>query len=166
VLGITKYVAGAAVAGLLYLGVRKVTLLDKVGDELEAIPSVKVHQVTLLGAVLRVDVKLKNPTNGTMRLVKPFLKVSILQGGVPTQIGTSDATSEVIDVPKNGEVDSPPMWVSISFLNLAGPLFSIVKDLFLNWNTGNRKPVALRVYLKTRVNGIVDKAIEKDVNLA
>lgn len=141
------------------------TLLNKVGEELQAEPSVKVHKVTLTGAVLRVDVKLKNPTNGSMRLVKPFVTLSLLDGGGVTQIGTSDATGEMIDVPRNGEVDTPPIWISLSFLSLIGPAFQIVKDLFLNWGTGNHQAVSIRADIKTRVNNVLDVARSKVVPL-
>jgi len=109
-MGKGKYLLwGAGLVGLV-LGGRYLYKLRRLSGELEVVTS-----VTLQGLNLRVDVTLKNPTEGSITVKHPFVKMMYK--------GDTFASSDVKDVdyvlPKFGQKKLDPIIIKLSFLTLA-----------------------------------------------
>ena len=61
---------GGLVWGASYLIGKK-----KVGDKLDTVTTVNVHSLNFKGLTLRIDVILKNPTEGTLKIKQPYVKI-------------------------------------------------------------------------------------------
>jgi hypothetical protein len=81
-------------AGLIWAGSR-LWNKKKVGDTLDTKINVKVHSIDLKGLTLRLDVTLINPTEGTLTIKQPYIKVLFNK----KEVGTTqlEATKIVIE---------------------------------------------------------------------
>ncbi len=104
--------SGVLVGGgvLIYL-----SKLNRLQGDLEIVTRPMIHKVNLMGIEIRVDVTLKNPTAGTIKVKYPFVK---LQYKGKT-IGSSEAKNRDYQVPKFGEVGLEPIALKLTYLNLA-----------------------------------------------
>lgn len=75
-MNVTKIVVGTSIgAGILWL-ISNLMSKKKVGDKLDTATSAMVHSLDLKGLTIRVDVVLKNPTEGTLTIKQPYIKLS------------------------------------------------------------------------------------------
>lgn len=144
-----KVAIALGVAGGALYAVRSAGQLQAVGDNLSPEVKVKVHKFGWSGINLRVFLRLKNPTGGTMRMVRPFLTVF----ANAAEIGSSDISSREITIPPFGFVDVDPITVNIGLLALLGPLKQVFEDLIDGWSA--RRPMILTVRPQTRINGLI-----------
>lgn len=114
---------GAGITGLaLYLG-----RLKRTSAQLESVTTAKIHSLDLSGLTIRVDVKLKNPTNGSLKLKFPFVKVAYKD----VTIGTSTVIDKDIILPKYGEANIEAIMINIpaiGLLSLGGAIYSLLTD--------------------------------------
>jgi hypothetical protein len=120
----TKYVlltAGsvAALYGLSYL-----VKLNRLSNELESVTKVSIYKVSLTGIDLKIDVVLKNPSGGTVKVKQPFVKM--LYG--TTTIATSQAKDVNISIPKFSEVKLEPVMINLAYLKLATTVPALLKE--------------------------------------
>ncbi|MBL7933151.1 MAG: hypothetical protein JNL60_14690 [Bacteroidia bacterium] len=97
----------------------------KVGDKLDTITTAMVHSVKLNGLTLRIDVILKNPTEGTLTIKQPYVKV-LFENKV---IGTSQLQDKVIEIAKYGAKPIDPIYLTIpatGLLTLGDGLFKVL----------------------------------------
>ena len=65
--------AGAMMAA--YFGGSYLLKLNRLSHELESETKVSIHEVSLGGIELSINVKLKNPSGGSIRVKHPFVKM-------------------------------------------------------------------------------------------
>lgn len=95
---------GGLVWGANYLLGKK-----KVGDKLDTVTTVNVHSLNFKGLTLRIDVILKNPTEGTLKIKQPYVKI-LFENKV---IGTSQVSDKVIEIVKYGAKAIEPIYLTI-----------------------------------------------------
>jgi hypothetical protein len=133
---------GAGVVGLA-LGGTYLYNLNRLSGELEVVTKAMIYKVTLTGIVLRVDVTLKNPTGGNIKVKYPFVKMQYN--------GSTFASSQVKDtdyeIPKFGEVAIDPIYISLSFISLATTVPGLLKEYRANGSA------VIEVKTTTTING-------------
>jgi hypothetical protein len=101
---------GGIIWGISYLMGKK-----KVGDKLDTVTNAMIHSLDG-GLTLRVDVILKNPTEGTLTIKQPYIKVLY---------DTKDLGSSQI---QNTEIVIPPYGVkALNAIYLKFPLLQLLK---------------------------------------
>ena len=121
----------AGLAGLLFLlrGVfNKAYSLDelkKLSDRLETNPSAKIHKLDFTGLTIRIDVKLKNPTNNGFKMKYPFIQV----GYNGKSIGSSQVSSEVLSIPPNGEFQIKAILLNFPLIGMLSLVSGLLKSL-------------------------------------
>jgi hypothetical protein len=109
----------AAIAGATYL-----LKLNRLSNELESVTKVAIHKVSLGGIDLQINVKLKNPSGGSLKVKHPFVKLTYED----KTIASSTIRDKDIEIPKFSEVDLNPIMVNISFLTLATTVPHLLKE--------------------------------------
>lgn len=111
----------------LFLGGRYLMRINRLNQELETVINAKIHKVTLAGLTIRVDVTLKNPTKGTVKLKYPFVKI-VHEGKT---VGSSQAINKDIEVPSFGEARIEQIMIDITFTQLlinAWSMYKLIKE--------------------------------------
>ena len=127
--GSTILILGVGTAAALY-GASYLVKLNRLSNELEAVTKVSIHKVSLNGIDLRIDVMLKNPSGGSIKVKHPFVKM--LYGA--STIATSQIRDVNMSIPKFSEVSLEPVMVNIGFMSLATTVPGLLKEYR---NTGN-----------------------------
>ena len=126
------------IGGGLVAGTVSLLAMSNTGKQLETVASGRIHKLTLTGVIVKIDIKLKNPTNGKLKLRFPFIKLS---HGDST-IGSSKPLNTVIEIPQHGEAVAKDITIEIPYLSI---LFS-GKDLIKEFKSGS----AVKVLLTTK----------------
>lgn len=71
----SRFLLGTGVGVGIYAGIRYMLGLKRMQDEIEIIPTVNIHKLDLKGLVIKIDVQMKNPTQGTVNLQFPYVKL-------------------------------------------------------------------------------------------
>ena len=128
----------AGIAGGAYL-----LNLKRLSSEMEVTVKVLIHKVTLTGIKLRVEVRMKNPTQGTVTVKYPFVKLMYGE----SMIGSSEVRDLDFDVPKFGERQLDPIYIDLGFFSLA----TTVPNLLKEYRTTGK--LTLTVKAVTTING-------------
>lgn len=102
--------------------------LKKMSDQLQTIPSAMIHKLDFTGLSIRIDVKMKNPSNHGFKMTYPFIKVNYNK----KPIGSSQAIDKVISIPPNGEVNILGIMLNFPLFGM----FSIVSGLIKSLQSG------------------------------
>jgi hypothetical protein len=102
-------------AAVLALGLPYLLKLKRLSEELETVTKVNIHQVTLTGMKLRVDITLKNPTGASLKVKHPFVRMMHKD----SVFASSESKDQDYQVPKFGEKQIDPVYVDLSFIQLA-----------------------------------------------
>jgi hypothetical protein len=122
---IKKILLGLGIGGGLAAGGMYLWRLKSTSVNLEVVPTVMVHKLDLKGLLLRVDVKLKNPTRTGLKLKFPFVKL-MLKG---SSIGSSQAVNRDIALPAFGEAKFEAIMINIPMLSLLSSAKSLLQAL-------------------------------------
>lgn len=114
---------GVGLIGLIAGGAYLLSL-GRLSAELEIMANAMVHQVSLTGLKLRVDVTLKNPTGGTVKVKYPFVK---LQYGEST-FASSQVKNTDFELPRYGEKTLEPIYIDLSFVSLGMNVPGLLKE--------------------------------------
>jgi hypothetical protein len=117
--GITVGIGGL-IWGISYLLGKK-----KVGDKLDTVTTAMIHSLKLNGLTLRIDVILKNPTEGTLTIKQPYVKV-LFDNKV---IGTSQIQNKEIVIAKYSTKPFSAIYLTIpatGLLTLGDGLFKVL----------------------------------------
>lgn len=137
-----QVVTGTLVAtGLVavYFFVKK---LRRLQVNLEVLPTASVYKINLGGLTIKVDVVLKNPTNMSLRIKFPFVK--LLYKG--TTIGSSQVVDKDVRIPAYGEAKIDRILIHIPLLETFSVAYSLVKTLMKKDKTpGNEIKVGVTV---------------------
>ena len=139
--GFGKIIAGTAIGAAVIAGISYMSKLQRAQVQLQIVPSIYVHKVSLQGLVIRIDALLKNPTAASFTIKYPFIEIMHKE----TLIGSSQAINKDIVIPAFGQVLIKDMMVDVPVLNF----FSLISDLILSIN--NKEPVVLNVGVITTV---------------
>lgn len=105
---------GVGVAALAF-GVPYVMKLKRLSAELETETKASIHKVRLDGIELKVEVKMKNPTGGSITVKHPFVKMIYGE----STFATSQVKDRDITIEKFSEVMLPPIFLRLDFITLA-----------------------------------------------
>lgn len=117
----------AAGAGLLYWISTEILPKKKVGDKLDTVIKVNVHSIKTSGITLRIDATLKNPTEGSLTIKQPYIK---LKYGTK-DLGFSKIENKLIEIEPYKEKDIEPIYFTIPLIGLltfGGALAKALKD--------------------------------------
>lgn len=116
----TTVLGAGAIAGWSYL-----KNLKTAGAELEIVPKAAIHQLSWNGLTIRLDVLLKNPSNGSFSLIAPFIKLLYKD----TTIGSSTPVNKEFKIPAHGQVMIDNILVQIPMTNVFSVVFALIKAL-------------------------------------
>ena len=97
----------------------------------------KIHSLKFSGIIIRVDAKLKNPTDGTLKIKYPFVKLSYKN----SSIGSSQVINQNITLPSYGEANIEGIMINIPLTGI----FSVAMDLLKSLKTGAGVKVMIKV---------------------
>lgn len=115
---------GAGAAAAVYFGGSYLLKLNRLSNELESETKVSIHNVNLSGIELTINVKLKNPSGGSIQVKHPFVKM-IYSGKT---IASSQVKDTNITIPKYSEVNLEPIRIKLGFLSLATTVPALIKE--------------------------------------
>lgn len=115
---------GAGAVAALFYGGSYLLKLKRLSAELESETKVAIHKVSLTGIELVIKVKLKNPSEGSIKVKHPFVKMMYGEKTVASsQVRDSDITVE-----KFSEVNLDPIKISLGFLSMATSVPALIKE--------------------------------------
>lgn len=126
----------AAIAGWSYIN-----NLKKTGQELQALPRASVYQISWKGLILKLDVLLKNPTKGSLKVKFPFVKLLYKD----TVIGSSQSVDKEISIPPFGEAHIDAILIQIPVNSFFSVVFNLIKALM------NKETIQLTVRTLTHL---------------
>jgi hypothetical protein len=97
------------------------------GKKLEFVPTINVHQLSLQGVTLRVDVLVKNPSSVNLSIQQPYVKL-LYEGNV---IGSSQPSRVVKEFRKNDVKAFDSIYIQLPFQSLlsnTGKLISALSE--------------------------------------
>lgn len=112
------------IGGGLVAGTVSLLAMSNTGSQLETVASGRIHKLTLSGVIVRVDIRMKNPTNGKLKLRFPFIKLS---HGDST-IGSSKPLNTVVEIPKHGEAVAKDITIEIPYTSLIFGAVGLIKE--------------------------------------
>jgi hypothetical protein len=115
---------GAGTVAALYYGGSYLLKLNRLSNELESETKVSIHKVSLAGIELAINVKLKNPSGGSITVKHPFVKM--IYGG--KTIASSQVKDVNIQIPKYGEITIEPIKITLGFLSMATTVPALIKE--------------------------------------
>jgi len=101
---------GAGIAGIITYLVR----MKRTSVELETVVAAKIHSLAVDGLTVRVDLRLKNPTNNAFKIKFPFVKVLYED----KTIGSSQVINKDIQIPAYGEAVIDSIMIKMPILSL------------------------------------------------
>jgi|GEM_PF-1607903 len=121
---ISHVLLGAGAVAALYYGSSHLMKLKRLSTELESETKVTIQKVSISGIELKIDVKLKNPSGGSLKVKHPFVRM--IYGG--KTIASSQVKDVNMAIPKFSEVNLEPIRISLGFLSLATTVPGLMKD--------------------------------------
>jgi hypothetical protein len=114
---------GAGAAAALY-GASYLFKLNRLSNELESVTKASIYKVSLAGIELKIEVTLKNPSGGSIKVKQPFVKM--VYGN--STIASSQIKDVNIVIDKFSEVKLEPIMINIGFLSLATTVPALLKE--------------------------------------
>ena len=111
--------------------------MSRTSANIETEIKAKIHSLKLSGIMIRVDAKLKNPTDGTLKIKYPFVKLSFQN----STIGSSQVVNQNITIPSFGEANIEGVMINIPLTGI----FSVAMDLLKSLKTGTGVKVMIKV---------------------
>ena len=111
--------------------------MSRTSANIETEIKAKIHSLKLSGLTIRVDAKLKNPTDGTLKIKYPFVKLSFQN----STIGSSQVVNQNITIPSFGEANIEVVMINIPLTGI----FSVAMDLLKSLKTGTGVKVMIKV---------------------
>jgi hypothetical protein len=111
--------------------------MSRTSANLEIEANSEILSLKISGLTVRINAKIKNPTDGTLKIKYPFLKL-IFKGET---LGSSQAIDKDITIPKFGEVNIEGIIINIPLTGI----FSIAMDLLKALKTNEGVKVSVTV---------------------
>lgn len=109
IIGGTTIVAGLAWLGYYLFGKKQL------GDKMDTLTSGSIHSLNLQGLTIRVNVVLKNPTQYSIKIKQPYVKLLLNNGKL---IGSSQIVNKQIEILPYGVQQIDPIYVTIPISGL------------------------------------------------
>lgn len=120
----SKYILmGAGTLAALY-GASYLLKLNRLSNELETVTKASIHKVSLQGIQLKIEVTLKNPSGGSIKVKQPFVKMIYNK----ETLISSQMENVNIEVTKFSEVAMKPIMLNIGFVTLATKVPALLKE--------------------------------------
>ena len=84
-----------------------------------------IHKFDLTGITIRVDAKIKNPTEGSLKIKYPFVKLAY-KGET---VGSSQVVNQDITIPKFGEANIQAIMIKIPLMGLLSAGLDLLTSL-------------------------------------
>jgi hypothetical protein len=117
------WLLGAGALAAFYFGGSYLLKLNRLSTELESEARAFIHKVSLTSIELSIHVKLKNPSGGSLKVKHPFVKLIYED----KTLASSQVKDSNITLSKFSEVNLDPIKISLSFLNLATTVPTLLK---------------------------------------
>lgn len=150
----TKALIGLGIGGSALVGWRYFSNLKSAFEGLDIISKVNLHKIASDGIELRLDLTLKNPSDQSLSMKFPFIKL-LYKGNV---IGTSQVVNKDVNVPAHGEARVDKIMIKLPYVSL----LSLGSGLANSIQTG--APIDLSVSTKTTVDTGFKKIPYETVN--
>lgn len=124
-MSLAKILTGTALGATVIAGLAYLKNLKTAGAELVIVPKAAIHSLSWNGLTIRLDVLLKNPTNGSFSLIAPFIQLLYKD----TTIGSSTPVNKEFKLPAHGELMIDKIMVQIPMSNVFSIAFTLVKIL-------------------------------------
>jgi hypothetical protein len=111
--------------------------MSRTSANIETEINAKIHSLKLSGLTIRVDAKIKNPTDGTLKIKYPFVKLAYQN----STIGSSQVVNQNITIPSFGEANIEGVMINIPLTGI----FSVAMDLLKSLKTGTGVKVMIKV---------------------
>lgn len=111
--------------------------MNRTTANLEIEVNSQLLSLKISGLTVRISAKIKNPTDGTLKIKYPFLKL-IYKGET---LGSSQAIDKDITIPKFGEVNIEGVIINIPLTGI----FSIAMDLLKSLKTSEGVKISVKV---------------------
>jgi hypothetical protein len=111
-------------AGVIAL-ISYVSKLKRTSAQLESVATANIHSIKFDGLTVRIDVTLKNPTESSLKIKYPFVKILFDE----KVIGTSKLFDKDITIPKHGEAKISGIMINVpatGLLSLGGGIFNLL----------------------------------------
>lgn len=139
-------IGAGAIAAIAYL-----KNIKRAQAQLEIIPVINIHQISLEGLTVRVDALLKNPTGASFKIKYPFVKLNHKDA----LLGSSQAVNKDIKIPAFGQVMIKDIMIKVPVLSFFSVGYDIIKALM------NKQPITLTISVITTADlGVTQVAIE------
>lgn len=122
-----KILIGTGIVALTTGAIAYVRRLGSTATELVIVPKAMIHKLNLNGALIRVDVQIKNPTRTKLKMKFPFVKL-IYKDNV---IGSSQVVPQDILVPGFGQTVIDKIMIDIPLTGIFSLAGDLVKALLL-----------------------------------
>jgi hypothetical protein len=99
--------------------------LKKLSDRLEVNPTVKIHKLDFTGLTIRIDVKMKNPTDRGFKMKYPFIQVAY-KG---KSIGSSQTSDEILSIAPNSEKSINAIMLNFPLIGMISLISGLYKSL-------------------------------------
>lgn len=139
------FTGGLIVSGLVagWLFIKRMTRLKL---NLEAIPNATLYKASFSGVTIKVDVVIKNPSNGSLIIKFPFVKL-IYKSSI---IGSSQVVNKDIKILPYSEVLIERIMITLPLLSTLSVGYALVKTLIdRKKNASNPEPVKIGVMVIT-----------------
>lgn len=124
-MSLAKILTGTAIGGIAIAGWSYLKNLRTAGAELVVVPKATIHSLSWNGLTIRLDVLLKNPSNGSFSLIAPFIKLLYKD----TTIGSSTPMNKEFRLRAHGELMIDKIMVQIPMSNVFSVAFALIKVL-------------------------------------
>jgi len=146
-----KILAGTVIGAGAIAAIAYLKNIKRAQAQLEIIPVINIHQISLEGLTVRVDALLKNPTGASFKIKYPFVKLNHKD----TLLGSSQAVNKDIKIPAFGQVMIKDIMIKVPVLSFFSVGYDIIKALM------NKQPITLTISVITTADlGVTQVAIE------
>jgi hypothetical protein len=111
--------------------------MSRTSANIETEIKAQINSLKLSGMIIRVDAKLKNPTDGTLKIKYPFVKIAY-KGST---IGSSQVIDKDITIPSYGEANIEGIMINIPLTGI----LSVAMDLFKSLKNKEGVKVIIKV---------------------
>ena len=111
--------------------------MNRTSANLEIEVNSQLLSLKISGLMVRINAKIKNPTDGTLKIKYPFVKLAY-KGDT---VGSSQVINQDITIPKYGEANIEGIMINIPLTGI----FSVAMDLLKSLKTGAGVKVMIKV---------------------